>query len=48
MSMAELFRLFQALEEVGLDDTQIKNIIKYIESGDQQYIDAAKAKGNAS
>ena len=40
--MVEMVRVIQILEEAGLTDTQIKNAIKFIESGDQEYIAAVK------
>ena len=42
MTMTELVRTIQVLEEAGLTDTQIKNALKFIESGDREYISAMK------
>ena len=43
MTMTEVVRTIQVLEEAGLTDTQIKNAIKFIESGDEEYIAEMKS-----
>ena len=37
MNMQENYRLIEALESAGWTATQIIDLIKYIESGDEQY-----------
>ena len=45
--MVEMARVIQILEEAGLTDTQIKNAIKFIESGDESYISAVRQKSES-
>ena len=37
MNMQETYRLLEALEAIGLTSDEIIRLIKYIESGDEQY-----------
>lgn len=37
MSMQEIYRLIEALQSAGWTAEEIINLIKYIESGDEQY-----------
>ena len=42
MSMQENFRLIEALQSAGWTAEEIINLIKYVESGEEQYKPKAK------
>ena len=47
VNMQENYRLIEALESAGWTAQEIVNLIKYVESGEEQYKPKPKAEGKA-
>lgn len=47
MNMSENSRVILALRAIGWTDTQINDLVLYVETGDQQFLDELKKLVNA-